>query len=46
MRPAARALSFASDRNESVGAAVGHVIFALMALAATIAIAMAGPWPL
>ena len=38
-------LRFVSNVNESEGAAVGHVIFALMALAATVAIAMTGPWP-
>jgi hypothetical protein len=46
MRASGPPLSFVSIGNESEGAAVGHVIFALMALAATVAIAMTGPWPL
>lgn len=46
MRVSGPPFSLVSNGNESEGAAVGHVFFALMALAATIAIAMAGPWPL
>ena len=46
MRASARPLRFVSNGNESGGAAVGHMIFALMALAGAIAIAMTGPWPL
>jgi hypothetical protein len=46
MRVRAHSSRFVSNVNESGGTAVGHVIFALMALAATVAIAMTGPWPI
>jgi hypothetical protein len=46
MRPRAPTLRFVSNVNDSGGTAVGHVIFAVLALAATVAIAMTGPWPL
>jgi acyl-coenzyme A thioesterase PaaI-like protein len=46
MRARARPFRFVSNVNDSGGTAVGHVIFALLALAATVAIAMTGPWPI